>query len=245
PDATSTLASIAEPTLQSLNMYSIWPRGLLVRLHEFIHLDLGFGWVSTIVIGALVCRIIVLPFAIKTMRMSLAMAKIQPKLAPLQEKISAASAKGDTNQMLATRKEMMLLFEQNKVSPLGGLWGFAQIPVMIGQFMAVRSMMQNVLDPLIHSGIWLKDLTIPDPIYLVPILSTALINLQLKLASRDQDMVNRPVAGHMLNIFSLLSVVGCLFLSRLPLGLNIALLCGSLFTIVQTLVFRIPPIRSG
>ena len=81
------------------------------------------------------------------------------------------------------------MFKQHRVYDESGismlpmlLMPFAQLPVTLGMFFAVKRLCALPLKQLHHSSIsFLPDLTIPDPYYILPIVSAVLMNLQLSV----------------------------------------------------------------
>lgn len=99
-------------------------------------------WLSTIVAGnygiaiillTLLMRIAILPLSIKQTKSMIEMQKLQPQLKEIQKKY-----KDDREKM---GQEMMALYKENKVSPLGGcLPLLLQLPIIFAVFDVLRSL---------------------------------------------------------------------------------------------------------
>jgi YidC/Oxa1 family membrane protein insertase len=113
---------------------------ILLRWHDFWDLVLpgdatflatNWDWILAIVFLVITVRIVLFPIFVKQIRSQRAMQALQPKMKELQEKY-----KGDKE---AQRREMMKLYQTEKVNPLMGcLPMFLQIPVFLGLFHVLK-----------------------------------------------------------------------------------------------------------
>jgi len=113
-----------------------------------------------IIIFSLVLKVILHPLTHKSMDSSLKMQKIQPQIQALQQQY-----KNDPKRM---QQELSKLYKEAGASPLGGCLPLLfQMPV----FIALYSVLRFSLDMRqAHFVGWLKDLSEPDPYYILPIL---------------------------------------------------------------------------
>lgn len=113
-----------------------------------------------IIVFSIVLKIILHPFTHKSMDASLKMQKIQPQVAAIQQQF-----KSDPKRM---QQELSKLYKEAGASPLGGcLPLLLQMPV----FFALYTVLRFSLDMRqAHFVGWLKDLSEPDPYYILPIL---------------------------------------------------------------------------
>ncbi len=105
-------------------------------------------------------KVILHPLTHKSMDASLKMQKIQPQVAAIQ-----AQYKSDPKRM---QTELSKLYKEAGASPLGGcLPLLLQMPV----FFALYTVLRFSLDMRMAGFVgWLKDLSEPDPLYILPIL---------------------------------------------------------------------------
>jgi YidC/Oxa1 family membrane protein insertase len=77
------------------------------------------------------------------------------------------------------------LLKEVGVNPFDAVFAsVAQIVVQFGFFIGLRRMCTLPVEQLKEGGIgYLLDLTVPDPFYILPIVTTALINVQLGVSS--------------------------------------------------------------
>jgi YidC/Oxa1 family membrane protein insertase len=90
----------------------------------------SFGW--NVVLLTIAIRIVVLPLSFKQTKSMIAMQRLQPQLKDIQKKY-----KEDREKM---GQEMMALYKENKVSPLGGcLPLILQLPILFALFEVLRN----------------------------------------------------------------------------------------------------------
>jgi len=111
-------------------------------LQVFGNLTGSLGW--AIIMLTVGFRIVVLPLSIKQTKSMIAMQKLQPQLKEIQKKY-----KDDREKM---GQEMMKLYKENKVSPLGGcLPLLIQLPILFALFGVLHNTAKYVT--------WIKDLS--------------------------------------------------------------------------------------
>ena len=117
------------------------------------------NWALSIVVFTLLLKLVLFPVTAKGFVSMGQMRKVGPMMKELQERYK------DDRQRLSS--EMMSLYKREKVNPLGGcLPVLAQVPFFIGFFFALREMVE-----LRHASFfWISDLSIPDPLFVLPVL---------------------------------------------------------------------------
>jgi len=157
------MADIAERGAKWLR----WLSGIFSWFLSFLYkLIPNYGIV--IIVFSIVLKIVLHPFTHKSMDASLKMQKIQPKVQALQHQF-----KNDPKRL---QQELAKLYKEAGASPLGGcLPLLLQMPV----FIALYSVLRYSLDMRqAHFIGWLKDLSEPDPIYVLPILMGVFMLIQ-------------------------------------------------------------------
>lgn len=203
--AVESIIPTVEPTLQSLGLYSLWPKGIIISLHEYLHLTLGLGWIPTLVIAGLLLRVALFPLILKPQRLTMRLLKVQPQLVPIRKKISEATAARDATTAKKYNEQLKHILSVNNIRSSQGLIGFIQIPFLFAQFQGVWTIVrtklpslqdtgvQNFLDPLIHTGDWMKDLTVPDPYYILPMASLVMMNIQIQVSLSRTPSAKTPL----------------------------------------------------
>jgi len=146
---------------------------LILKLLKFIY-SLIPNYGIAIIILSIIIKFVFYPLTHKSFTSAQKMQQVQPYLKELQ-----AQHKGNPQKL---QKETMKLYKEHGVSPLGGC-----LPLLI-QFpflFALYPVLQSTIE-LRHAGFifWLKDLSIPDPYYILPILMGITMFFQQKLMSQ-------------------------------------------------------------
>jgi len=150
------------------------------------------------------------------------MQKLQPKVKEIQAKHK--KKKQDQQARAKMNQEMMALYKQEGVNPMGGcLPLLVQLPIL----WALYKLFLNAIE-LRHAPfmLWIQDLSAKDPYYVTPILMTATMWLQQRLAPQAGD----PQQQRMMRMLPL--VFGIMFL-QFPSGLVLYWLTNNVLTIIQ------------
>ena len=197
-DALDTLAALAPlqyGDLAALGLAGWSPAGLSSWMLELVNVSTGLPWFYTIIAGTFLSRLLLLPFSVKQLRNSAALAPHQPRLVELKEELDRAYKAGDKIGVQRIALKQRKVYAESGVSMLPMLlMPFVQLPVTLGMFFGVKRLCTLPLEQLHWSGVaFLPDLTIPDPYYILPIASAVLMNVQLKVcASPATACAERP-----------------------------------------------------
>ncbi len=140
---------------------------LLKWLHGLVH---NWGW--AIVLLTIIIKSVFYPLNHASARSMAKMKVIGPKLKALQEQYA-----NDKQQL---QIKMMEMYKQEKINPLGGcLPILVQIPVFIALYWVLLSAVELRNAPWI---LWIKDLSAPDPYFVLPVVYAITAYLQVKLS---------------------------------------------------------------
>ncbi len=223
---------------------------LLLTMLNWVH-SFASNWGVTIIITTLILKIVFLPLTLSASRSAKRMAKLQPHLAALREKHK------DNPQKLNT--EMMRLWKENKVNPVGGcIPVLITIPFFIGFF----TMLQSASELRFASFLWVHDLSAPDTIYsfgtvTLPLLGLTHLNVNIMpllmgaTTIVQMRLTPTPAADPaQQTMFKLMPWMFMLFCYNFAAGLALYSTTNGLFTILQqTIINRMPepqlPINAG
>jgi YidC/Oxa1 family membrane protein insertase len=132
----------------------------LLWMHN--RLNLSYGWVL-IILGVLV-RLALWPLNQSTMRSSLKMQELQPKLAAAQKKYK---------DPVQQREAIMKVYHDAGVSPFAGLTGCLPALLPMPILFALFFVFQNTIEFRGVPFLWLHDISVKDPFYLLPLLMGA------------------------------------------------------------------------
>lgn len=126
---------------------------LLQLLQSFSH-----NWGISIIILSFIIYILLFPLSLKQMRSMKEMQKLQPKIEELRKMYK------DNPQRL--NKDIMQLYREHKVNPLGGCLPLVlQMPI----FFALYQLLSRTVFLKGASFLWIKDLSAPDRLFLLPV----------------------------------------------------------------------------
>jgi len=132
----------------------------LLWMHN--RLNLTYGWVL-VILGVLV-RLALWPLNQSTMRSSLKMQELQPKLAAAQKKYK---------DPVQQREAIMKVYHDAGVSPFAGLTGCLPALLPMPILFALFFVFQNTIEFRGVPFLWLHDISVKDPFYILPLLMGA------------------------------------------------------------------------
>lgn len=209
---------------KSVNFGTFAPLARLIHttLLTFHKATKNFGW--SIILLTFIIQAIVLPLTISSFRHGQKMKAVQPQMKRLQELY-----KNDARRL---NVEMMELYKRHGLRFMG-LEGclpvFIQMPVFFALYNALRSTYELRHAPWIG---WIKDLSLHDPFYVLPVLMGAGMFFQQKMSMASVDPSQR-------QIMYIMPVMFTFFFLKMPSGLVLYWLTSSLLGIlVQTILLR-------
>jgi YidC/Oxa1 family membrane protein insertase len=124
-------------------------------------------------------------------------------------------------------QEMMALYKKEKINPLGGcLPMLIQIPVFISLYWVLLSSVEIRNAPWI---LWIHDLAVPDPYYILPVIMAVSMYVQTKLNPTPPDPIQAKVMLYMPIIFSIMFFF-------FPAGLVLYWVVNNILSIAQQLL---------
>jgi YidC/Oxa1 family membrane protein insertase len=151
-------------------------------LLELIHKMIGnWGW--AIVVLTILIKAVFFPLSAASYKSMAKMRTVAPRLQALKERC------GDDRQKL--NMEMMNLYKAEKINPLGGcLPMLIQIPVFIALYWALLGAVEIRNAPWI---LWIQDLSMQDPYYVLPVTMMVTMLIQTKLNPKPPDPIQAKV----------------------------------------------------
>jgi YidC/Oxa1 family membrane protein insertase len=149
----------------------------------------NWGW--TIVALTFLIKAAFYPLSAASYRSMAKMKLVAPRLQALREKF------GDDRQKLNTA--MMEMYRTEKINPLGGCLPIViQIPVFISLYYVLGSSVELRGAPWI---LWIEDLSVQDPYFILPLIMMATMFIQMKLNPTPPDPVQAKVMMFMPLVF--------------------------------------------
>jgi len=162
---------------------------LLDKLHSFIQ---NWGW--SIVALVLLLKIAFYWLNAKAYSSMAKMKAINPKIMEMRERLK------DKPQEM--QQQMMKIYKEEKVNPMGGCFPIMiQIPVFIALYWVLLSSVEMRGAPW---TLWIKDLSAPDPYFILPVIMTLTTMLQTALNPAPPDPMQAKLMWFMPLIFSVM-----------------------------------------
>jgi YidC/Oxa1 family membrane protein insertase len=194
PQEEKTLERVA-PGLDLVKDYGVFTilAKPLYWLMDQIHSVLGnWGW--SIMALVLVIKIAFYWLQAKGYQSMAKMKAINPKVMAMRERF-----KDNPQQM---QQEMMKIYREEKVNPMGGcLPIMVQIPVFIALYWVLLSSVEMRNAPWIG---WIRDLSTPDPYFILPVVMTLTTLLQTALNPTPPDPMQAKLMWFMPLAFSVM-----------------------------------------
>jgi YidC/Oxa1 family membrane protein insertase len=149
---------------------------LFEKTIEQIYLQTGIGWAGSIMAAGVVVRCATFFLQAGSSDRMAAMASMKPLTAPIQEKLNAAIARGDQQQVqvLKMQQAQILAPYMGGIFSMGGFM-LAQAWIGFSAFRCLRAMGSLPVPGMVNDGyLWFTDLTVRDPYFLLPAATTAL-----------------------------------------------------------------------
>ena len=197
------------------NLFAVFARGLLYVV-RWIH-SLTHSWGIAIILLTFLVKGVLFPLTYKSTQSMNAMKALQPEV----EKIKA-KYKNDPQKM---NMETMQLYQKHKVNPLGGcLPMLLQMPIWFALYAALQTSVELYREPFL----WLRDLTIHDPFFILPVAMGISSFVQQKVSPQPADNAQ---AKMMLYFFPAFFTFIMLWV---PSGLTLYIFVNNILTIAQT-----------
>lgn len=150
---------------------------------EHIHITGGFSWTTSIILLALLNRMVIFIPQLRSSSMG-AMYKAKKSLfEPIQEKMRAAAKAKDTAKFAEHRAELNALKKETGFSLMKMFLSPAlQIVLQFSAFRTLRNMSALPVPAFKHENwLWAQDLTSSDPYFIIPIANSAILYLTIKV----------------------------------------------------------------
>jgi len=168
-----------------------WIAKPIFRFLHFIYSYVGnWGW--SIILLTVSIKAVFFHLSATSYRSMAKMRKIQPMMQELKERI------GDDKQKMST--ELMKLYKKEKVNPLGGcLPILVQMPVFISLYWVLMESVELRHTPFLG---WIMDLSVKDPLFILPLVMGLTMWIQQKLNPTPPDPMQAKVMQMMPIVFT-------------------------------------------
>ena len=227
--------SVAGQGLEESVRFYGWIRWLVQLIYKgllWVQGNVVANWGLAIMFSTLVLRLMLFPlnqFAMIQMKKSqLEMQRIQPKIAAIKKKYSK---KKDAESRAKSQQEQMDLMRAEGINPAGTALGclpmLLQFPILIGFYNMLMVAIELRGAPF---ALWIRDLSLPDPFYLTPLLMGVTMFFQQRMAmTKTKD----PQQLQQQRIMMFMPFVFTFFCFNAPSGLVLYWFCNNILGMGQ------------
>ncbi len=216
PKDQEKLAAIAEGLDLTVDYGMLWfiAKPLFWVLKEIHEKTGNWGW--SIILVTVILKLLFYKLSAAGYRSMANMRRVQPRLMSLKDRY-----KDDRVKM---NQAMMQIYKEEKINPFGGCFPIlVQIPVFIALYWVLLESVE-----LRQAGfmLWIKDLSTPDPYWVLPLVMGVTMFIQQKLNPAPMDPVQAKV-------MMTLPVVFTVFFGFFPSGLVLYWVANNSLSILQ------------
>lgn len=221
-----------EETIGWNGMFGFIARPLLIGL-VWIHDNVitNYGW--AIVLLTIALKLVLFPLTHKGQKSMRKMQELQPQIQATRNRYkSKLRGKDGKMNLEAQRKmneEIQELFRSEGASPMGGcLPMILQIPIFYGFFLLLGAAVELRHEPWV---LWIDDLSVPDPLWILPILMGVSQIYQQRLTPQAGEGIQR-------RIMQIFPWAFAIFAISFPAGLVLYWTTNNVLTIGQTMIYN-------
>ena len=222
PKSFTTLAEYGKglETMVDYGWFGLLAKPMFWLMQQFYAFTGNYG--IAIILLTIVVRIILFYPSLKSATAMEEMKALQPEMAALREKF-----KKDPQKL---NQEMMRLYKEHKVNPLGGcLPMLLQLPFFVALYNVLSVSIE--LRQASFIPFWIKDLSVYDPFYILPVLMGVSMVFTMKMTSTSVDPQQQ-------KIMMFMNIAFIFLFAWLPAGLLLYITLSNVLSIVQQLYVR-------
>ncbi|MCJ1385783.1 Mitochondrial inner membrane protein oxa1 [Xylographa soralifera] len=233
--------------LKALGLDYGWgPTAMIEYLLEHIHVWTQTPWWASIILSAFLVRLTLFKLNVNAADQAGRLARATPMIKPIQDKLRVASATRDTHTVMVLSAQMKGIMKAEGVSYLKLFGPFLQVPLGYGTFRLLQGM-SNLPVPGLDSGgfLWIRDLTIADPYFTLPLLTSVMMYYTFKRGGETGTSSATTMSPTMKNAFTYgLPLMSFLFMSFWPACVQLTFTTTSIIALGTATLFRNPSIRT-
>ncbi|XP_013365907.1 PREDICTED: mitochondrial inner membrane protein OXA1L isoform X1 [Chinchilla lanigera] len=252
-ETTDVVQAAAELSFTELGLGSYTPVGLIQNFLEFLHIDLGLPWWGAIAAckgeyildkGTVLARCLVFPIIVKGQREAAKIHNHVPAIQKFSARIKEAKLAGNSFELSRASAEMTQYQKKHDIKLLRPLiLPLTQAPVFVSFFIALREMANLPVPSMRTGGLWwFQDLTVSDPMFILPLAVTATMWGVLELGA--ETGVQSADLQWMRNVIRMMPLVVLPITIQFPTAVFVYWLSSNMFSLIQVSCLRIPAVRT-
>ncbi len=202
-------------------------RPMLWFINTLNALVMNYG--VAIILMTLILRMLMWKLTRKSYTSMIAMQKMQPELQRIQKLYA--------NDKMRLQMEMMKLYQTHKTSPMSGcLPMLIQIPIFFALYKALLVSVQMRS----ANFLWINDLAVMDPYFILPILMGATMWLQqyLQSAQKTKSADKNDIAAQTQRMMRWMPILFTVMFAWMPAGLVLYWTVSNIFGIIQMYIIK-------
>ncbi|MDK2905687.1 MAG: YidC/Oxa1 family rane protein insertase [Eubacteriaceae bacterium] len=208
---------------------------LLLQLYNLIG---NYG--VSIIVFTIIVKLLLLPLNIKQTKSMKDMQRLQPELQKLNKKYK--------NNKEKLNEETLKLYKVFKVNPAAGcLPLLLQFPIMIGLYGTLRApetwvFSNGMIDSVNMSFLWIDNLNVADPIYVLPVLAAlfTFITQKFTMANSTMNPDDPNAKTQKIMLYMMPIMIGYISI-KLPAGVALYWVVQNVFTFFQQFIMMRMP----
>ena len=215
-----------------MGKFGFLARPLLAGLHWiYDHVVPNYGW--AIILMTVLIKLVLLPVTHKSTMSMRKMQELNPKVQAIRDKyrtkLRDKQGKPNLESQRKMNEEVMAVYKEAGVNPAGGCFPLLlQMPILFAFYSLLSSAVDLRKAPWI---LWIKDLSVHDPYYVLPIIMGVTQFLQVRMGPQAGDPMQR-------KMFQLMPLVMTFLFLGFPSGLVLYWLTNNVLTIIQLQVYN-------
>uniref|UniRef100_A0ACD5WGI1 Uncharacterized protein n=1 Tax=Avena sativa TaxID=4498 RepID=A0ACD5WGI1_AVESA len=200
----------------------------------------GLNWWASIAVTTLLIRTATIPLLVNQLKSTMKLNAMRPEIEAINMEMRNSM---DPQSMLEGKRKLGELFTKRGVNPLTPLKGlFIQGPIFMSFFFAIQNMVEKV--PSLKGGgaYWFTDLTTPDELYILPVLTSATFLLTVEL-NMQEGMEGNPMLQTMKKFSRILAVMTIPFTMHFPKAIFCYWITANLFSLGYGFALRKTAVR--
>ncbi|HEX8243977.1 MAG TPA: membrane protein insertase YidC, partial [Longimicrobium sp.] len=207
------------PVIRPIAAFVLWA---LRAMHD--NLGLAYGWVL-LVFGILV-RLVTWPLNARAMRSQMKNMAVQPVMQARMKEIQNKYASDPQRQ----QQEMLKMYQELGVNPFSMMSGCLPMLIPMPVLITLFFVFQGAIEFRGTRFLWLPDLSLRDPVYLLPILLVVSMFALQWISTKLSGMEQNPQAKTMMYTMPLMMGI---FFWWMPSGLNLYYVSSNLASLPQ------------
>lgn len=194
-------------------------------------------WWAAILGTTVTMRLALFPLHVRNQIVGIKTHNILPQTQKLQAKINEALSDGNSYEVSFNRTKLMLLFKENGISIKQRLMpSLLQAPAYASMFFLLRKLGEVPVETMLTGGaLWFTNLTVPDPYYVLPVLTSASMAALIEFTMPVTPQGMSPMMRYMMRSLP----VGLFFLMQsFPAAVTLFWSSSNLITLLYAVILK-------